>query len=280
MWYIQSQLKPGISAGSVYPQLVYKFWAGRLDNPNMYLFAGKWTLGYLAGRCAFHFLGWFGIGFGFLQSWGAFVAGTLVSLVAVTAYVLRGKEPSDAAFWKFHTPWALVHVAAIFISLPASQRYYVVIFPLLLVALLSGLLNLPRRWNLATLTMPAILLLTSIPIAIANHRDEAPPIRFVRYLQQLYPPGQRSRVVLLLSTRTKRHAEWYSPDFTIVNPIPPADQLAEVTKNAAAVYTDDPWVKLPSHWRRVPFNAFTRSVITYWKVHYLELYLVDRQQSR
>ena len=102
----------------------------------------------------------------------------------------------------------------------------------------------------------------------------------MRYLQQLYPPRQRSRVVLLLSTRTKRHFEWYSPDFRIVSPIPPPESIPEVTKDAVAVYTDDPWVPLPSKWYRIPLNAFTRSVIIYWKVHYLELYLVDRPTVR
>jgi hypothetical protein len=102
----------------------------------------------------------------------------------------------------------------------------------------------------------------------------------VRYLQQLYPPAERGRVVLLLSTRTKRHAEWYSSDFVIVNPIPPPEKLVEITKDAVAVYTDDPFAELPPHWYRVPLNAFTRSVIIYWKVHYLELYLIDRQDRR
>jgi hypothetical protein len=280
MWYIQWQLQPEVPASSVYPHLVYKFWAGRLHKPEMYLFAGKWTLGYLAERCALHFLGWFGVGFGFIQSWPAFVAGTLISFAGVAAYIFTRKNVADAQFWKFHLPWAVVHIAAIFISLPASQRYYVVIFPLLLVLLLRGSLRLTGPWNKIAFALPAVLLLTTIPTAFANHRDDAPPIRFIRYLQQLYPPEQRGRVVLLLSTRTKRHAEWYSPDFVIVNPIPPPEELAEVTKNAVAVYTDDPVVELPPHWYRVPLNAFTRSVIIYWKVHYLELYLIDRQDHR
>jgi len=280
MWVIQSQLKPEVAAGSVYPQLVYKFWAGRLDKPSMYLFAAPWTLKYLAVRCAFHFLGWFGVGFGFLQSWLAMLLGTVVSLAGVVVYAFTPKERSDAQFWKFHTPWAVIHIAAIFISLPASQRYYVVIFPLLLVLLLRGFLQLRAPWAFLTFALPAMLLLTTVPTAIANHGDEAPPIRLMRYLQQLYPPEQRTRVVLLLSTRTKRHAEWYSPDFTIVSPIPSPDQIPEVTKGAVAVYTDDPTVELPPNWYRVPLNAFTRSVIIYWKVHYLELYLIDRQDHR
>ena len=49
---------------------------------------------------------------------------------------------------------------------------------------------------------------------------------------------------------------------------------------AVAVYTDDPTVPLPAGWYRMPLNAFTRSVIIYWKVHYLELYLLDRHNPR
>ena len=55
--------------------------------------------------------------------------------------------------------------------------------------------------------------------------------------------------------------------------------MREITKNAAAVYTDDPYERLPPHWYRVPLNAFTQSAIIYWKVHYLELYLVDRSHG-
>jgi len=279
MWYIQSELKPQVAASSVYPQLVYKFWAGRLDKPSMYLFAAAWTSKYIATRCAFHFLGWYGVGLGFIQSWPALVLGTVVSVCGVAAYVFGRRGPDDASFWKFHTPWAVIHIAAIFISLPATQRYYAVIFPLILVPVLAGFLRMERPWNNAIFAVPLVLLLTTIPIVIANHRDEAPPVRMVRYLQQLYPTAQRQKVVLLLSTRTKRHAEWYSPDFTIVSPIPSADQLPEITKDAVAVYTDDPWVTLPARWSRIPINAFTRSVIIYWKVHYLELYFIDRQKS-
>jgi hypothetical protein len=280
MWYIQSRLHPEVPAGLVYPSLVYKFWSGRLDKPDMYLFAGDWSPKYLAIRCTFHFLGWFGVGFGFIQSWLALIAGTLISCVGVGAYVFRRKEIEDSQFWKFHVPWALVHIAGIFISVTASQRYYVVIFPLLLVALLRGLLRLPTPWNKTAFVLPAVLLLTTVPVAIANHRDDCPPVCFVKYLQRLYPPEKRGRVVLLLTTRTKRHAEWYSPDFRIISPIPPPDEIAQITKDAVAVYTDNLTAPLPPRWYRVPLNAFTRSVIIYWKVHYLEVYLIDRHNPR
>ena len=276
VWWIQARLHPDVAVGSVYPKLVYKFWAGRLHKPDMYLFAGDWSPKYLATKCVFHFLGWFGVGFGFIQSWLALVGGALVSLLGVGAYVFRPKEPQDAAFWKFHTGWAVVHIAGIFVSVTASQRYYVVIFPLLLVALFRGLLRLAPQWNKLAFAVPAVLLLSAIPSAIANHRDDPPPLRFIQYLKQLYPSEQRNRVVLVLSTRTKRHAEWYGKGFTVVSPVPPAAELPALTKDAIAVYTDDGFAPLPTGWYRVPLNAFGRSVMIYWKVHYLELYLVDR----
>jgi 4-amino-4-deoxy-L-arabinose transferase-like glycosyltransferase len=280
MWYIQSRLHPNVPAESVYPGLVYKFWAGRLDKPDMYLFAGDWSPKYLAIRCTFHFLGWFGVGFGFIQSWLALIAGTVISCAGAAAYVFRRREEADSRFWMFHVPWALVHIAGIFISVTASQRYYVVIFPLLLVVLLRGLLRLPTPWDKTAFALPVVLLLTTIPVAIANHRDDSPPVRFIRYLESLYPEEQRGRVVLLLDTRTKRHAEWAASGFKIINPIPPPDALTELTKDAVAVYTDDSTIRLPAGWYRVPLNAFTRSVIIYWKAHYLELYLIDRQHPR
>ena len=276
MWYLQWRIHSDTSIGGVYPHLVYKFWAGRLDKPSMYLFAGDWSPRYLATRFAFHFLGWFGLGFGFLESWPACIAGTVIVCPGLAAYFFQKRDTSDVSFWKFHVPWALVHIAAIFIALPPTQRYYVVIFPLLLVPILRGFLRLPRPWTWIAASMPAFLLFVSVPIAIDNHCEDAPPVRFVRYIEKLCPPEKRSRIVLLLSTKTKRHAEWYDPAFVTINPIPPAEGLPELTKNAIAVYTDDDGFALPKGWRRVPLAEFDRSWVIYMKAHILRLFLVVR----
>jgi hypothetical protein len=126
--------------------------------------------------------------------------------------------------------------------------------------------------------VPAVLLFTSIPIAIINHREDAPPERFVKYLKQLYPPDMRSRVVLLLSNRSRRHVEWYAPEFRIVRHpnIPTADDILKATKDAVAVYTDDDKFTLPQGWRRVPLAEFRRSVVIYIKSSRVRLLLVDR----
>ncbi len=280
MWYLQWRLHPDNAMGAVYPHLVYKFWAGRLHKPNMYLFAGDWSPRYLGTRLAFHFLGWFGLGFGLIQSWPGAVAGVVILSTGLASYLFWRKEIADSHFWKFHLPWAVVHITAIFISLPATQRYYVIIFPLLLVALLRGFLRLSSPWQWSVLALPAVLFFNLIPTVIANHRDEPPPLRIVRYLERLYPEATRGRIVLLLSTRTKRHAEWYAPGFITINPIPPPEELSEITRDAVAVYTDDPDVPLPGGWYRIPLIAFSRSVVIYWKAHFVELYLIEGRSAK
>jgi len=230
---------------------------------------------YLSFRLIAHTLGWFGLGFGFLQSWPALAAGTIIASVGMVAYFVRPPNSEDRAFWKFHLPWALLHVAIIFVCLPPAQRYYLLAYPLLLLALLRGFLQLPGRWRWSALSLPAVLLFTTIPIAIANHRDPAPPVRLVQFLEKLYPPLTRSRVVLLLGA-AGRQAEWYVPEFVTFPEIPQKEKLAEITRDAVAVYTDDQKLVLPKGWRRVPIAEFHRSWIIYMKHHHLHLFLIDR----
>jgi hypothetical protein len=275
MWYSQSRLRPDVPAWLVYPKLIYNQWQWRLDRPEVSLLAGDWSPRYLALRFAVHILGWFGLGLGFLQSWAALIAGVLIVAFGLAAYFLRHRELNDRQFWKFQGPWALVHVAIIFVCLPATQRYYLVIYPLLLVALLRGFLGMSAPWNWSAVALPAVLLYTTIPIAIANHRDEAPPIRLIRYLEKLYPPSARRRVILLFCN-ARRHAEWYAPEFIT---IPPPYALPEITQGAVAVYTDSAKLPLPQGWRRVPLVEFSRSSVIYVKHHVLRLFLIDRGNS-
>ncbi|HEY6112100.1 MAG TPA: glycosyltransferase family 39 protein [Chthoniobacterales bacterium] len=278
MWYSQWKLHPEVPAWLVYPKLIYSQWEWRYDRPDVFIGAGDWSARYLLTRFVQHFLGIFGLGFGFLQSWVALIAGSAVVLVGFAGYFSRRREPDDRQFWRFHASWALVHIVIIFVCLPPTQRYYLIIYPLVLIALLRGFLRLAVPWNRIALAVPAILLFTSIPIAIINHREDAPPERFVQYLKQLYPPDARSRVVLLLSNRSRRHVEWYAPEFRIVrHPTNlSADDVSKATKDAVAIYTDDEKFALPRGWRRVALTEFRRSVVIYIKSSRVRLLLVDR----
>ncbi len=266
-WYLQARLRPDIPAWAVYPELLYKQWQYGLDKPQVSIFAGGWSVRYFALRFGGHIFGWFGLGFGFLEHWSFLILGAVVIAAGLFLYLRR--RP-DAGFWRFHVPWAVFHIVIIFVCIPPSQRYYLIIFPLLLVAILGGLREIK-----AAVALPLLFVAILLPTASANHRDQSPPVRLVEYLQRLYPPDQRSRVVLILRS-SRRHADWYGPEFQRVFPEPAAAEFEAATRDARAIYTDDDKLPLPAGWRLVPVTTFTRSYVIYMKYHEVRLYRIER----
>ena len=88
----------------------------------------------------------------------------------------------------------------------------------------------------------------------------------------------RGRVALILSNRSRRHVEWYAPEFKTIRTanISNADDVLKATKDAVAVYTDDQRFALPKGWRRVALTEFRRSVVIHLKSSRVRLLLIDR----
>jgi hypothetical protein len=276
MWYMQSQLRPNEPFWRVYPELAYGQWRWRLNLPSVYIGAGDWSPHYLGMRFVRHILGWFWKGFGFIQSPRVLAAGIGLTTCAIIAYIWRGRDAEDRQFWKFHSPWLIILIAIIFVSLPGDQRYYLMVFPPLLVMMLRGFLRLPKPWNLSAICVPALLLYILVPLAIENHRDEAPAVRLVRYLEKLYPPSKRGNVLLILPV-VYRSAQWYAPQFKILDHVPTAED-EEVVRNAAAVYTDDLSLKRKDFYL-IQLAIFRRSMLIYPQNRRVRLYLVERRRS-
>jgi len=135
-----------------------------------------------------------------------------------------------------------------------------------------------RHLGTGALALPAMLLFITVPLAITNHQEEAPPIRLMHYLEKLYPSSTRHQVVLLFDME-RRHAKWYDPEFMIINPILLPNALPAATKDAIAVYTDSEEFLLPKGWRRVPLVEFRRSWVIHMKHHVVRLFLIDRGDS-
>jgi hypothetical protein len=273
MWYMQSQLRPNEPFSRVYPELVYGQWRWRLNLPAVYIGAGDWSPHYLGVRFAKHILGWFSKGFGFIQSPRVLAAGIVLTTFAAVAYLLYGHDPTDWRFWRFHGPWLIVDIAIIFIALPGDQRYYLMVFPPLLVIMVRGFLGLPKPWNLSAIFVPALLLYIVVPLAIENHRNEAPPVRLVRYLEKLYPPSKRGNVLLILPV-AYRSAQWYAPQFKIMDHVPVSEHDEEVLRNAAAVYIDDLSFKRKDFYL-IELADFRRSFLIFNQNHHVRLYLVE-----
>jgi hypothetical protein len=277
MWYLQAQLQPGEPFWRVYPELVYGQWRWRLNRPSIYIGAGDWSPHYLGKRFAAHILGWFSKGFGFIQSPRVLAAGIVLTTIAVIAYLRYGRDAMSRRFWQFHAPWLLVNIAIIFVALPGDQRYYLMVFPPLLVVMLRGLLRLPIPWNLSAICVPGLLLYIVLPLAKENHREAAPPVRLVRYLEKIYPPSKRGDVLLILPT-TRRSAQWYAPQFKIMDHTPASEDDEKLVRNAAAVYTEDPTLKGKDRYL-IELAEFRRSMLIYPQHRRVRLYFVERGRS-
>jgi hypothetical protein len=277
MWYTQWQLRPDEPFWRVYPELAYGQWRWRLNRPSIYIGAGDWSPHYLGKRFASHILGWFSKGFGFIQSPRVLVAGIVLIMCAAIAYFRFGYDTLDRQFWKFHSPWLIVHIAIIFVSLPGDQRYYLIVFPPLLVIMLRGFLRLPKPWNLSALCVPALLLYIVLPLAVENHREEAPPVRLVRFLEKLYPPSKRDGVLLVLPT-TRRSFQWYAPQFKMLDHLPTSEQDEETIRNAKVVYTEDASLNRENYYL-IELAEFKRSMLIYPQHRRVRLYLLERRPS-
>ena len=276
MWYLQAQLTPQMPAWQVYPAQVYGQWRWRLDRPNVYIGAGNWSPWYLGERFGAHILGWFSVGLGLIRSVFTIIVGSILLLVGFVSYARHFSE-ADREFWRANRWWAALHILIIFCCLPAAQRYYLIILPLVLVSLGRGLATLPGRGRLGAWALPAVLLWVSLPLVAKHHTQDSPPLLFARYLARHYPPGQRGDVLLLLS-QTRRHVQWYAPGFELA----PKDQSVAATPleqlmQAKAVYTDDPKIVLRPGWKLERLALYHRSILIAPKHRSIGVYRVEHE---
>jgi hypothetical protein len=273
-WYLQWKLRPELPPLQVYPRLVWEQWLWRLDKPLTYIGAGDWSFSYLKERFASHILGWFNLGLGLSASVWTLAIGSLLAVAGITIYLCRFSD-SDRKFWKANWLWSSVHVLIVFCSLPWEQRYYLPIFPLLLIAILFGLFRLQKYWRFVALAFPVLLFWIALPLAIANHTEEAPPIRFVRFLKDRYPPAERKNVLLIVG-ESKRQVEWYAPDFPSFHVSSLAEVETDALTHARGIYTDNASLELPHGWRLIMLGSFTRSVLISPKHSEIDVYRVER----
>lgn len=277
MSYLQWKLRPELSWWQVYPTLVYEQWRWRLHDPEVYLGAGPWSFSYIKGRLFNHFVGWFVIGLGFARSTSIFAAGSAIAAIGTAIYFFRLRD-DDRAFWKSHRAWAAVHIAIIFTCLPWEQRYYLPIYPLLLVPIALGFARLPGKIGMTAFALPALLACVSLPLALQLHREEAPPIRFVRYLQDRHPAAERAGVLLILH-ECQRHVQWYAPEFRIRTDASLTKVDPDLLDNAQAVYTDNSDLALTADWKLTPLATFARSDLISVKQSEIMLFKLERLRS-
>lgn len=267
------------AGGSVwaYPAQLWHQWTWRLDQPKAFVGATGQTGEALTRRVWLHFGGLFTRGFAFS---GNLLVGTATFVVLAYGWWLaaRDRVTGSGAFLRKHRVWAVVYVLIIFTCLPPDQRYYLPIFPLLLLPALAGLATRAGRDLLLPL-LPAAFLALALPLAWRGHREPAPPVRLVSWLNARHPdPAERPRVWLIFQD-TRRHAQWYGPGFRVewsqYFPLPPGWPADWST--AAAIYTDDPRVvaspppapggtwRPVGEWHRSPLIYRKHNAVTLWR---------------
>ena len=283
--FLQARTPESGGAALAYPAQLLAQWRWRLNQPRAFIGAATHGESFLTYRLNHHVLGLLTRGFGLPLDtpWGWLGVGVLV--LGWTFYVRVHFRASAApaslsrAFWTAHLPWAALYVGIVFCCLPGDQRYYLPIFPLLLLPALLGWRDFfPSPPTRALLfVIPTTTLLCTLPFIAENHREPAPPVRMLRFLQARYLPAERPRVCLLLHD-SFRHAQWYAPGFFLVDPVVAAVQGGpELPTGPATFYTDDPTL-LPGHpprgfpgrWK--PVACFERSPLIYRKHHEVTLY--------
>lgn len=202
----------------VYFERVNNQWTSRYTKPNTFIGAGDWSAKFLIDRFAKHFgWAWFYLGFGFHPQKALGVIGYLLLAAAAIGlfFKKRGETvPAQPKFWRWQLVWAVPYVLTIFICLPADPRYYVPVFPLILLPVVLGFSNLPKagpwlRWSFAGLAW-----LIALPLAWEMHTEMPSPTRAMEWLRTQYPPEERKNVWVWLND-SYRHAQWYAPEFNL-----------------------------------------------------------------
>ncbi len=281
--WLQARTPEAAGDWLAYPRQLLAQWRWRLDQPKAFVGAPGQTWDMVMYRLEHHPLGWLTRGFGFAldSAWGWLaIAGVVLGW---TFYALMLRVPARLAdpdgerrFWRRHLTWAIAYIAMIFCCLPGDQRYYLPIFPLLILPVAAGWHWFLGRGRWLICVLPIITTAVTLPYAVENHADPPPPVKLLRWLQAEWPAAQRPDVWLILAD-SRRHAEWYAPEFHIV----PAEDFTRNPKAVAqlpaerAVYTDDPLIALRpvTGGRWLLLKTFSRSPLIYRKHNEIELYI-------
>lgn len=283
LWFIpllwsQSLLPQAHGSWLAYPKQVLAQWLWRFDKPGNFIGADDGKPGYIWKYAFNHSLRtWFEYGFGWELRFGGF-AGLAVYIAGAAAYIRRGRLRADAPFWRFHLIWAVVYFLQVFCFLPVAIRYQLPLLPLLILPAVAGLWSLPGRMRWLAAAVPVMLLLPSAGYIMQNHKELAPPIKAMRYLNRKHPKDERSRITLFMVS-SKRHAEWYGPDFKTYDIERAARMNDGILSRSLAVYTDDKNFAYKSKWKNVKLKKlkeFNRSRVIHHKHQTITLYRVTR----
>lgn len=114
--------------------------------------------------------------------------------------------------------WFFVVFVFLFLTVPPLMRYYLPLYPLLLVPAIV-FIKKHKHGTLMLAGMVVSLLFSTVPLAIEQATEYAPPVRFVHAVQKHQKENGflSENVRLLVNANVRRHLSWYAPDLKLID---------------------------------------------------------------
>lgn len=113
--------------------------------------------------------------------------------------------------------WFFIVFVFLFLTVPPLMRYYLPLYPMLLVPAVM-FIHKHKRGTLMLGVMTLSLLASTLPLAIDQATEYAPPVRFVQAVQKHQKENRfkSENVRLLVNANVRRHLSWYAPELRLI----------------------------------------------------------------
>lgn len=177
--------------------------------------------------------------------------------------------------------WFFVVFIFLFLTVPPLMRYYLPLYPLLLVPAVVFIHK--HKYGTFILSVMVVSLLSSTgPLAIEQTTEYAPPVRFVQAVQkhQLANGYKTENVRLLVNANVRRHLSWYSPDLKLIG-VDDADKDWWEHPDDVIVYSNLQPDQV-NHSEMLDFSPIAehgRSLRVWMRHNSVNLYVLDKKQD-
>ncbi len=113
--------------------------------------------------------------------------------------------------------WFFVVFVFLFLTVPPLMRYYLPLYPLLLVPAVVFIYR-NKHGTILLGAMVVSLLFATVPLAINQTSEYAPPVRFVHAVKKHQEENgfKSENVRLLVNANARRHLSWYAPELELI----------------------------------------------------------------
>ena len=203
-----------------------------------------------------------------------------VSILAFGRFFSRKYQWRVSGFWIIAIPLGIFYFFYIYLTVPPLMRYYIPLFPLILMPVVLGLYK-SRYGKVGLLIAVLSLGSSSLPLALEQNANSSPSLAFLEAVEQhsksnSIPP---EKVVLYCNSNVRRHAYWYYPEFKLYEEGESFEQVLLETSGAVVYSNIDQLIEKPGS-NVLVLDRFSRSLRVWMRHPQINLYFIDNRQSQ